>query len=141
MKTLISIMVLMLFMIDYSSASEPITFEVYGYFKHNKNRIKTVEMSVKPNEINSTVKKQALSFGRNSTNTPGRLTSIYFYTANSVIPSEQLTLAKSVFSANDVLYEDKDYSSWIFAYMKALTGEEIFIDCREKPKDFLCRQR
>ena len=121
-----------------SDALESIKFEAHGYFKHNCNRIKTVEMIVK--SIDDTTREKALNYGRTSMNTTGRLTAIYFYASGSSIPNDQLTLANNVFSANDILYEGKNYSAWVYAYMKGINGKEIFVDCTAKPEDFLCRQ-
>ena len=121
-----------------SKASESIEFEIHGYFKHNRHRIKTVEMIVK--SIDDTMKGKALNYGRTSMNTIGRLTAIYFYASGSSIPNDQLTLANDVFSANDILYEGKNYSAWVYAYMKGINGKELFVDCMAKPKHVLCRQ-
>ena len=122
-----------------SEASESVKFKVHGYFKHNRNRIKTVEMIVKSID-ETTREKEALNYGRKSMNTTGRLTAVYFYSSGSSIPNDQLTLASDVFSANDILYEGKGYSAWVYAYMKGINGKEIFVDCMAKPEDFLCRQ-
>ena len=121
-----------------SKASESIKFKIHGYFKHNRHRIKTVEMIVKA--IDDTTREKALNYGRKSMNTTGRLTAVYFYASGRSIPNDQLTLANNVFSANDILYEGKNYSAWVYAYMKGINGKEIFVDCMAKPEDFLCRQ-
>ena len=121
-----------------SKASESIKFKIHGYFKHNRHRIKTVEMIVK--SIDDRTREEALNYGKKSMNTTGRLTAIYFYASGSSIPNDQLTLASDVFSANDVLYEGKNYSAWVYAYMKGIDGKELFVDCTAKPEDILCRQ-
>ena len=121
-----------------SKASESIKFKIHGYFKHNRHRIKTVEMIVK--SIDDTTREKALNYGRKSMNTTGRLTAVYFYASGRSIPNDQLTLANNVFSANDILYEGKNYSAWVYAYMKGINGKEIFVDCMAEPEDFLCRQ-
>ena len=108
-------------------------FEGHGYFKQNLNRIKTVVMK------GEVTKEEALAMGKNTMNTPGRLTAVYFYERGSVVPNDRLTLSRDVFSANDVLYEGSGYSKWRYAYMKAITGEEIFVDCEKDSQNALCR--
>ena len=108
-------------------------FEGHGYFKQNRNKIKTVVMKGQVTE------EEALGYGKNTMNTPGRLTAVYFYKQGSVVPNDRLTLSRDVFSANDVLYEGFGYSKWKYAYMKAVTGEEIFVDCEKEPLNALCR--
>ena len=117
-----------------TEAANTSKFEGYGYFKQNRNRIKTVVMRGKVS------KEEALDYGRNTMNTSGRLTAVYFYVQGSVVPNDQLTLARDVFSANDVLHEGAGYGKWKYVYMKAITGEEFLVDCEAESGNTLCRQ-
>jgi ribosomal protein L32 len=110
-------------------------FRQVGYFKgDNRDRIFSIEMrSDVPPHV-------ALAHARQQPNTSGQMTAVYFYTRGSLIPADGLTLAKGVFSANDVLYEIPGLSKWRFAYMKWRNGTEGFVDCQAEPAADLCRQ-
>ncbi|MBW8034199.1 MAG: hypothetical protein FVQ79_00595 [Planctomycetes bacterium] len=111
-------------------------FQQSGYFKDGlRNRIFSVKMTGEVNE------SEVLSFARDRPNTKGQITAVYFYPKGSAIPADGITMAGSVFRANDMLYEMAGLSKWRYAYMKNLNGSETFIDCIDKPTHDLCRRK
>lgn len=132
MRKFLMVLLISFVSIQCGNASE--FFKLRGYFEHNKNRIKTIELP--DSKINDALKNQAFKYGKNSVSTSSRLTAIYFYPFKSRIPNEQLTHAKGVFSANEILYEGKDYSKWVFVYMKAINGTEYLLTAEKNLKIF-----
>jgi len=110
-------------------------FRRVGYFKDsNKNRIYTI--SFKP----GTPKREVLSYAEQLTYTQRRMMAAYFYPEGSAIPADGVTLAKSIFQANSVLYELPGLSCWRYAYMRYFKGTAEFIDCQQMPNSDLCRK-
>lgn len=105
-----------------------------GYFKKNKNRITTHSFK------KGTSKQEIIEYASKLMNTPNRLTVAYFYTEGSQIPRDGITLAKSEFEANYVLYDMEGLSKWRYSYMRFINGSIKFIDCQEIPNNELCRQ-
>jgi len=106
-----------------------------GYLKDgSRNRIFTFEY--KKGTPISTIR----SFAQNLINTQGQITAAYFYREGSRIPADGVTLAGSVFRANNVLYDMQGLSKWRYAYMEGFNGSAQFVDCKKTPKNDLCRK-
>lgn len=106
-----------------------------GNFKDSsKNRVFTVEMDAAEN------KSIAMSYAKSRANTPGQITAVYMYKVGSIIPADAVTMAGSIFEINEIIYEASGLDKWRYAYMKGMSGNEIFVDCRESPKNDLCKQ-
>ena len=105
--------------------------EQEGYFKSSvRDRIFvfSFQPSVTESEIKSHAKKQ--------TNTAGRFTACYYFKHGALIPRDGITLAGSVFRANNVINQFADGIE--YAYMKNLNGTYSFSNCRTHPNDDLC---
>ena len=110
-------------------------FRQVGYLKDSaKNRIFTIAFEAGVN------KSMIYAFAKNRMSTPGQMTAVYFYPEGSKIPADGITLARSLFHANKVLYDMPKLSKWRYAYMKGFNGSELFVDCKKTPKNDLCRK-
>jgi len=106
-----------------------------GYLKDgSRNRIFTFEF--RKGTPSATIR----SFAKNLINTQGQITAAYFYKKGSRIPADGVTLAGSVFRANNVLYDIQGLSKWRYAYMKGFNGSAQFVDCKKTPTNDLCRK-
>ena len=74
-------------------------------------------------------------------NTAGQVTAAYFCLEGSTIPADGVTLAGSIYKANDVLYEMVGLSKWRYAYMKYINGTSEFVDCEHNLTNDLCRRK
>ncbi len=107
-----------------------------GYLKDKgKNRIFTLSFNKGVTE--QEIRKNA----ENLPNTTGRITAAYYYIEGSLIPADGVTLAGTVFKANDILYETPGLSKWQYAYMLGFKGEPQFVNCIKNPNNELCRQK
>ena len=111
-----------------------LTVRQVGYFKQGSNRIKTYEL-VQPSTAAAVRAHAEGEFA-----TPGQLFAAYYYDAGSSIPADGVTLANDLIQASDVIYEAPGLSKWRYAFMRAFTGEVLFVDCTATPRDDLCRQ-
>ena len=120
---------------DGTSSSQS-AFRQVGYLKDNaKNRIFTI--AYKP----GTTEQEVRSHAERSMHTQGQMMAAYFYPEGSVIPADGVTLAGSVFKANDVLFETPGLSKWRYAYMRHFRGTSEFVDCEKTPNSDLCRKK
>jgi hypothetical protein len=111
-------------------------FREVGYFKDNaKNRVFTI--AYKPD----TTEHEIRAYAEGLMYTSGQMTAAYFYPEGGLIPADGITLAGSVFEANDVLYESPGLSKWRYAYMKGFRGTSEFVDCERDPDNDLCRKK
>jgi hypothetical protein len=111
-------------------------FTQVGFFKDNaNNRIFTISYKVGSSE------GKIKTYAEGLMNTSGQMTAAYFFPEGSIIPADGLTLASSVFEANDVLYEAPNVGKWRYAYMKYLDGTSEFVDCEQVPDSVLCRNK
>ena len=111
-------------------------FRRVGYFKDSKrNRIYTI--AFKP----GTTEKEVLSYAEQMTYTQGRMMAAYFYPEGSAIPADGVTLARSIFQANNILYDLPGLSCWRYAFMRYFKGTTEFIDCQQTPNSDLCRKK
>ena len=106
-------------------------FKQVGYFKDGKkNRIYTFKLEAAISQ------RQILEFSRFKPNTPGQLTSIYYYSANANPPADEVTFAKNVFTANEVISNSSD--PWQFVYITYINGNDELINCNQTPSHLLC---
>ena len=125
MRTLSIVLSLFLF----SCGSSDIKQE--GYFKDSsKNRIFTFSYK------NGTTESEILSHAKKQTHTAPRLTGCYYYIEGSAIPRDGITLARSLFSANNVI--DRFANEIKYAYIKSGYDSETFANCIDNPKHDLC---
>jgi len=125
-----------LFAIVGNSTGSSKNFTKVGYFKDStNNRIFTISFNLGTSEDKIRTYAEGLRY------TSGQLTAAYFYPEGSIIPADGVTLASSVFEANDVLYEAPGLSKWRYAYMRYLNGTLEFIDCEKEPDNGLCRKK
>jgi hypothetical protein len=111
--------------------AEPMVTQV-GYFKSSVNdRIFTARLSKDASE------KDARVFGESRPHTAGQMTAVYIYENDSEIPADGVTLARSVFEANENL-ANSNLSSWRFVYMRYRNGNFEFLDCESTASD-ICR--
>lgn len=71
----------------------------------------------------------------------GRITAVYLYPEDSVIPLHSVTFASSIAQANHAIYESRGFSPWRYAFLRDPEGGVQFVDCRQTPKDGLCRKQ
>jgi hypothetical protein len=129
---LLSVISILIFCAPVFGESE---FIQYGYFKDDiKNRVFTYEMR---GEID---KKQAFHFGKRRMNTEGQFTGVYFYDQGSAIPADGVTFASDMVQANTVVMELEAASKYRYVFWKQFNGNEIFVDCREDPKNQICKK-
>jgi hypothetical protein len=117
-----------------SGAAAQGKFNNLGYFEDSKkNRIYTI--SIKQGISRDEVYEYAerLSF------TEGRMMAAYFYPENTAIPVDAVKQAKTLYQANDVLYDSPGTGSWRYAFIRSYQGPKAFVDCREDPQNDLCR--
>lgn len=120
---------------DQSSSNRE-NFREVGYLKDNtKNRIFTI--AYKPDTSEQEIRAHAESLMY----TQGQMTAAYFYPEESLIPADGVTLAGSVFEANDVLYETPGLSKWRYAYMRGINGTSEFVDCEQDSGNDLCKKK
>lgn len=125
---------LVLFTVTIAYAGDSISR--VGYLKDkSNNRIFTY--SFKKGVTEQEIREHA----KNLPNTNGRMTAAYYYIEGSLIPADGVTLAGSVFKANDVLFETPGLSKWQYAYMLGFKGEPQFVNCVTNPDNDLCRQK
>lgn len=118
------------------AASSQSAFRQVGYLKDNaKNRIFTI--AYKP----GTTEQEVRNYAERLMHTQGQMMAAYFYPEGSVIPADGVTLAGSVFKANDILFETSGLSKWRYAYMRHFRGTSEFVDCDKTPDSDLCRKR
>lgn len=111
-------------------------FRQVGYLKDNaKNRIFTI--AYKP----GTTEQEIQSHAEQLMNTQGQITAAYYYPEGSVIPADDVTLAGSVFKANNVLYDTPGFSKWHYAFMRHFKGTSEFVNCEKSPDNDLCRKQ
>jgi hypothetical protein len=109
--------------------------EPAGYYKNAAGvRVFTFELKGSPTE------REIREHARNLPYTAGRMTAAYYYVAGSKIPRDGVTLARSVFEVNEVLYEMPGLSPWRYAYMRSLDGSAEFVDCSVQTGHSLCRK-
>lgn len=131
----ILVLLMSLMIIGCSESSKNKGFKQVGYLKDNsKNRIYTYAYS---SHLSGT---QIRSYAESLMSTSGQMMAAYFYPKGSLIPADGITLSKSIFQANDVLYKTKNLGKWKFVYMKNFNGAIKFINCDKTPKNDLCRQ-
>jgi hypothetical protein len=117
-------------------SNERENFRRVGYLKDDaKNRIFTV--AYKPN----TSEQAILTYAESLMHTSGQMMAAYFYREGSIIPADGVTLADSVFKANDVLYDVPGLSKWRYAFMRDFKGSLIFVDCEKNQGHDLCRKK
>tara|TARA_Y100001963_G_scaffold90230_1_gene124457 strand:+ start:151 stop:516 length:366 start_codon:yes stop_codon:yes gene_type:complete len=102
-----------------------------GYFKSDmRDRIFT--FSILP----TTTETQILAHAKKQMNTSGKLTGCYYFPQNARIPRDGITLAKSLYHANEVI---NDFASGIdYAFLRRGDGNYWFVNCIENPNDDLC---
>lgn len=111
-------------------------FRQVGYLKDSaKNRVFTIAYTA------GTTDQEVRSHAKRLMHTQGRMMAAYFYPEGSSIPADGVTLAGSVFKANDVLFETPGLSKWRYAYMRHFRGTSEFVDCEKTPDSALCRKR
>jgi len=92
------------------ASSSQFAFRQVGYLKDNaKNRIFTI--AFRP----GTTEQEARNHAERLMYTQGQMMAAYFFPEGSVIPADGVTLADSVFKANDVLFETSGLSKWHYA--------------------------
>jgi hypothetical protein len=84
--------------------------------------------------------KEIRSYAEQLTYTQGQVMAAYFYIEGSTIPADGVTLAKSIFQANNAIYESPGLSSWRYVFMRYLKGTTDFVDCQKTSNSDLCRQ-
>lgn len=132
------ILLLSVAVVGYSdgASNSQSAFRQVGYMKDNaKNRIFTI--AYKPGATEQEVRSHA----ERLTHTQGQMMAAYYYPEGSVIPADGVTLADSVFKANDVLFETLGLDKWRYAYMRHFIGTSEFVDCEKKPDNDLCRKK
>jgi hypothetical protein len=123
-----------IFMATFTYAGGSI--EQVGYLKDKgKNRIFT--LSFKSGVTEQEIRKHA----ENLPNTSRRMTAAYYYIEGSAIPADGVTLAGTVFKANNMVYETPGLSKWQYAFMLGFKGVPQFVNCIKDPKNDLCRQK
>jgi len=136
LKIILIVVTALMVIIAVTSKPSKTIFEDGGYFQDgSKNRIFTIRLNKKSS------KQAALLFAQQKSNTPRRITAVYFYDSSSVMPIDGITLAKNLYHANHVLYETPSLSPWRYAYMRYHNGTETIVDCKSDPNADLCRQR
>lgn len=106
--------------------------EQLGYFKSPvRDRVFTARMA--PDASQEDVRDWA----ENRAHTEGHMTAVYVYAADAKIPADEITLARNVIEANQIL-DETSFSAWRYAYMRYRTGVIEFADCAES-KSSLCR--
>lgn len=111
-------------------------FRQVGYLKDSaKNRIFTIAYKA------GTTEQEVRNHAERLMHTQGQMMSAYYYPEGSVIPADGVTLAGSVFKANDVLFETPGLSKWRYAYMRHFIGTSEFVDCEKSPDNDLCRKK
>ncbi len=134
MKYIIATLLFLIILTNLAYGSGSI--ERIGYLKDNgKNRIFTLSFN------NAVTESEIRKHAENLPNTSGRITAAYFYLEGSQIPADGLTLAGTVFKANNMLYETPGLSKWHYAFMLGFKGVPQFVNCIKDPKNDLCRQK
>jgi hypothetical protein len=106
-----------------------------GYFKSGpRDRIFTFAFG------SATTAGEIRAHAAKLAHTAGHMTAAYYYPAGSRIPADGVTLARDLFQANAVLYDNAAMSSWRYAHMRFDSGETEFVDCAATPKSDLCRR-
>lgn len=100
-----------------------------------RNRIYTIEFD--PRVSAQVVRAYAASLE----STDGRITAVYLYPEDSVIPLHSVTFASSIAQANHAIYESRGFSPWRYAFIRDAQGGVQFVDCRQTPRDGLCRKQ
>lgn len=120
---------------DATDDSPPSPFRQAGYMQaSNMDRVFTVEMR---GDVDANAARR---HAQAKPNTPGRMTSVYFYPRGAKIPADGITRSENVFAANKVLYETAGLSKWRYAYMLHRNGRAEFVDCQAEPGNDLCRK-
>ena len=121
---------------NFRQVNDDSNFRQVGYLKDNgKNRIFTI--AYKP----GTTEQEVRSHAERLMYTQGQVMAAYFYPEGSLIPADGVTLAGSMFKANDVLFETPGLSKWRYAYMRYLKGTSEFVDCEKTADNDLCRKK
>ena len=118
--------------ISEETKAEMNKFEQIGYVKINQNRIELYTFDF--NKISSDeVRKHA----SNIINTPGRMTSAYYFDKNDKVPYNffQSSFDGRLVLAVDTLYEYYQIDDWKYAYMQTNNGSQIFADCTKLKND------
>ena len=111
-------------------------FRQVGYLKDNaKNRIFTIAYK------HGTSEQEIRTHAKSLMHTSGQMMAAYFYPEGSTIPADGVTLAGSMFKANDVLYDMPGLSKWRYAYMRHFKGSSEFVDCEQNQSNDLCRKK
>ena len=118
-----------------TAPSKQSSFRQVGYFKNASNRIFTIAYTEGTSESEIRAHAEGLMY------TPGKMTAAYFYQEGSMIPADGVTLAQTVFEANEVLYDTPGLSSWRYAYMRSFKGTTEFVDCEQHPNHALSRKK
>ena len=134
MKKTAMITLLMVLVSTFAYAGGAINEE--GYLK-DKGRNRIFTFSYKKGVSGLEIMRHA----ENLMNTPHRMTAAYYYSEGSTIPADGITLAKTIFRANYVLYDVPGLSKWDYAFMRGYNGSTRFINCMLEPTDDLCRQK
>ena len=108
----------------------------FGYLK-DKGRNRIFTFSYKKGVSGMEIMRHAEKL----MNTPHRMTAAYYYPEGSTIPASDITLAKTIFRANHVLYDVPGLSKWDYAFMRSFNGSTRFVNCMLEPTDELCRQK
>jgi hypothetical protein len=117
-----------------AGCEDRVAIDQVGYFKSGANdRVYTFTYDP------ATVSPEALrAHGDGLMYSARKMTAAYYYPVGSSVPKAELTMARGLGAANDVLYEDGRFSRWTHAYMKYMDGSTSFSDCQETPHDDLC---
>jgi hypothetical protein len=131
-RAIITLLVIFITTLAYAGGS----IEQVGYLKDKgQNRIFT--FLFKKGVTEQEIKKHS----KNLPNTSHRMTAAYYYMEGSAIPADGVTLAGTVFKANNVLYETPGLSKWQYAFMLGFKGIPQFVNCIKDPRNDLCRQK
>jgi hypothetical protein len=109
--------------------------EQHGYFKDAANN-RIFSFAISSDATEAQVREHA--GGRQ--HTAGRLTAAYYYTEGTRIPAAELSTARDLVAANDLLYDHPGADVWRFAWVKSPDLEQ-FVNCETTPQNDLCRRR
>ena len=112
--------------------SNRVDIQLRGYFKENRNRIRT--FSYEPGTEMFTIWNHAKQLQK----TDVRITEAYYYPAGSRIPGNELTYSKNLRDVHFLFFDTEGLSPWRYVYRKEGYQEE-FIDCAHDKQSKLCR--
>lgn len=139
LKILLLISIIFISCMSEEQKAEMNKFQQIGYVKVNQDRIQIYTF-----DYNLISSDEVSRHASNIINTPGKMTSVYYFDKNGRVPYNffQSTFDDKIALAVDALYESYQIDDWKYAYMQFNTGAQTFVDCTKAKSDRsvgLCR--